>query len=504
MIIVRFLAALIVIAGLIWSLAFSQSATARYQYYENWFSPTFLNEDPVDVVIIGRSGLQTAINADKFSAELEAVSGNPQKVIDLSKSWSGADTQLVQARDILDNADVETLVVQMYPDVAREHEMFFELATYSDIFRGSFAYADMNAVEKLQRALSLSLRKWSSSLSKLVAGEFEARRSLPPTRGSADPTPAPDAQNDQAQSDWAAAVGADWQTKPSDVWDITANYDARNRFFYQEIVDLAEERDVRLVFLFLPELYNAPMNPDFVTKLRDRYGAIDILAPTVDDIINIYPDAYADHGHANEQGQDYFNRMYAQQLDALLKGVAPSFYTVDGLADGGQSATEALIERAAEDLPNVIDGIDLSPVADGLIRDGDLTLIVQGRADYGLNAELLIVRFYDSAALIQVYNDISPRRAETYELVQPIEQVGGTVAAQVRAIFSRECSAAGEDFGQIIETLDAERARTTLRVSHQFIYDHNCAKLVFQVLNASPSIPITLRFDRNVASIQEG
>lgn len=467
----------VVICIFFFTLWHSDTAEARYQYYDQWYAPTFKIQGKVDAVMIGRSGMQTAFNSEKFSKAMSAELGRPYHAVDLSKSWSGTDTQYIQARDILQNTEVDVLLVQIYPDAAREHEMFYQLATYGDIFEGSFAYEEMNLVDQWQRALSLSLKKWAQHLTLLTSSQWKKLPSGSIDLMDYDPTPSAQSQNYEAQQSWIAEVGDQWREKSCDLWPIDAAYDARNRHFYKKIVKLAKDHNTRLAFVFFPELYNAPMTEQFVVQLQSEYGPVDILSPKVQDLEWMYPSAYADHGHANEDGQDFAMRMYARQLFDVLEGKTLEFSQCRTMDEEPQNAS----------LP----GVEFAEVLNGELVEGNVTWLFEGKAQSGKLAGKTVLSLSDPKGLIRLYPDAVVKAGDTVTVRGRIERLGGNKDTNIRVLLSRDCSTNAEDYGQILESWAPDEMRE-FSVSHKFQSSHGCLKLILNALDATPQNPLNL------------
>lgn len=305
----------IVLAG----FAFVQSPVARYQYYPQLIRPTFNFSGEIDILALGRSGFMTMFNSDKFAAALRQETGGGSTIVDVSKNWSGADTHYLQLRDISNRLRIKNAIVQIYPDVAREHPKFHELATFPDLVEGSLAYQGQGLAWRLYRAYTLAVKKVREVSTRLLGGTFvwfDLAGGQPVV--THDVHPSANQQADAKVAKWAKAVGVDWKSKPPRTWLFNSDFDARNRYYYRKIVALAKEKGIRLIFLYYPELYDAELGSDFVRALSAYYGNTPVVYPRAADLEWLYRNGYADHGHSNQAGQDYAASVYVRQLVPLL------------------------------------------------------------------------------------------------------------------------------------------------------------------------------------------
>ncbi|GLQ21969.1 hypothetical protein ACFFUB_11455 [Algimonas porphyrae] len=199
------------------------------------------------------------------------------------------------------------------------------------------------------------------------------------------------------------------------------------------------------------------------------------------------------------------NRAHKGITAAVLTGILLAGCS-DAQDPGGSVAVTPVKETPVEQTPASQDvSLDLDtalvPVNDRQIRTGGVSVLLDGRADYVVEPDALYIRFYDSLPMVQVFMDAKPEAGDAYELSLDVEQVAGDYAARVRAIFSRDCSTSGDDFNQVEQQLGQDAGEVTISVPHSFAYPHDCTKMVFQVLNAYPETPLTLRFDPNVATV---
>lgn len=199
------------------------------------------------------------------------------------------------------------------------------------------------------------------------------------------------------------------------------------------------------------------------------------------------------------------NRAHKGITAAVLTGILLAGCS-DAQDPGGSVAVTPVKETPVEQTPASQDvSLDLDtalmPVNDRQVRTADVSVLLDGRADYLVQPDGVYIRFYDSLPMVQVFTDVKPSEGEAYELQLNAEQVAGDYTARVRTIFSRDCSTSGDDFNQAERQLGVDAGNVLISVPHVFTYSHDCTKMVFQVLNAYPETPLTLRFEPSVAIV---
>jgi len=149
----------------------------------------------------------------------------------------------------------------------------------------------------------------------------------------------------------------------------------------------------------------------------------------------------------------------------------------------GQPAEKAAPVESAPEL-------SFQPVADGRLEVGEATWLFEGPAATATQDGKTLIRLEGPTAIVRVFQ--TPVEAgKAYDLKVGVERTGGNAPAEVRAILSRDCAVAAEDFSQQ-QTMVSPGQSANLTVTHTFKRSYPCAKMVLHVVNASAADPAVI------------
>ena len=252
------------------------------------YSRTFENSKSIDIAFSGASHFACGIMDELIENELNNNSDSPITVANLGYCRGGRDVQYVMLKDILKHKNPKILFIEIAEDEPRKsHPVFPFLAESNDLF-GSFEFFNQRYFKSLWNGL-------------IVRFEFFKFKLMHKTYFTPDNTTDFGylysdqlASSEEMESNRKAWKNKLNRPKPELIKTIERNY---SKHYLTKIVQLANHRNCRVLFFYLPESgsnLKEPLNMKFY----------ETLAPVVslpDTIIN-NPANWKDPMHFNDTG----------------------------------------------------------------------------------------------------------------------------------------------------------------------------------------------------------
>lgn len=264
------------------------------------FDPT-----PIDIAFIGTSHTMNGIDAEAFERQLSAATGSCVHAVNLAIPSYGRNLHWLLVRELLTHRQVRTLVIETFENETRKpHPLFAHVAEVADVLSAP-VLININYLHDVVRLPWRQLSLWAESLSPEAWGlrrrpdlaDYDGSNvdntrvvnvggiALTPLRDTAMAPAALEAAAAAQRADkrlhWLGPRFADWE------------YVLPNTYL-RRILDLAHERGVEVVFLYLPGYGNPPAPVD-----NRLYQGAPML--TANDVL-ARSDAWLDVNHLNMLG----------------------------------------------------------------------------------------------------------------------------------------------------------------------------------------------------------
>lgn len=220
---------------------------------------------PIDVAFIGTSHTQSGIDDARVEAQARAM-GLDARVVNFAVPHLGRDLEFVVVRELLAHRPVRTLVVELQETEARApHPGFQRLGTVQDLLQAPWL-VNTGLVENFVR---LPVRQTRYALASVLPAAFGMQAAFDPAAYEGphwNDTYIPHGFTEPRtrQEDWAfhepelrklrrETDAKEQLARRFDGLPLQSNLLYRyNEIYLQRMVDLARDKGVRLVFLYLP------------------------------------------------------------------------------------------------------------------------------------------------------------------------------------------------------------------------------------------------------------
>jgi hypothetical protein len=229
---------------------------------------------PIDIAFIGTSHTQSGVNSQLVEKSLAAF-GDKRHVVNLAVPHLGRDMHYLVARELLENRNVQTLVVEVqYMEARAPHPGFQRLATVGDILTQPL-FVNVGVVDNLARLPMRQLELFAKTMRPGWFGlqaEFANDAYEGPhyddtylSHGTDKPrTSVNQRAHFKEELGWIQQdiVQKQALARRTDFAILSENPLYRvNNIYLQMLLEMAERRSVKLVFMYLPHL-DAPIAPE--------------------------------------------------------------------------------------------------------------------------------------------------------------------------------------------------------------------------------------------------
>lgn len=304
--------ALVFVAFLVAAVRWADSPNIRYQQFPRAYEIIYGTQGSVDVAATGSSRLASMVDAHLLAERLAETETSKVVVVDLGHPFSDIGFDYLILRDLLDNHDVNTLVVDF--SVSAAHPQFFRIGRVADIIESNMAQAGWSVWRGTHLAARDLARKFSALGVALVQGRIRnlAPRSPAGTRTTDSPlggffvypTLLAELQIER---------GSRWLEEPELKMDVEAPEFVRFTHFWDKLANLARDRGVELIITSTTRIYTPPVDRAFMAELEQRFDAT-VVQMGRDELAALYATGYIEPFHANEIGR----RMWSEWLAGVL------------------------------------------------------------------------------------------------------------------------------------------------------------------------------------------
>jgi hypothetical protein len=277
------------------------------------YNTIFRESGDVDVVSIGSSRALRAISGPHGGTLLGEALGRDAVWLDLSRSWRGRGQIYRQVVDTLDNRDVDTLLVEYFPD-SRYYGRYAKTATALDLIEDIVISEHLSMYERIAFSMRTAMLKYASFLTALVyeprgliirkpkrsqsvdciTGESPLKKAKLAVRLKSYPVPA---------------------TSPQKDWAMDAPSEARNSGYIEKIIASAQQKGVKIYFFKVPLLNEGPLSDAMSEGFRARFG-VELLNMNYTQANGLFatPNNYGDATHMRDGGRRYYTAWLTSEL----------------------------------------------------------------------------------------------------------------------------------------------------------------------------------------------
>lgn len=314
----RWCALVSVLVGVAGFIVFTD--TPRFRYEDYYYQCRMIYgvdsaKGDVDLAVMGSSRSMRAMQADTLARKVEERYGRSPTIYDLSRSYRDMGHMLTFVTDLLNEAKVNMLLVE-YKETGNQwrHPYFERTATFAQIAESFSSRPSVPALGRIQEQVRLVLDRLTYRATQFLEGDI-ARDCAPSKRSKAvttDPS-TPWYVSSELLVSQREKHGQTWRSEAAMVVDIEAKEEERNTFYIRRMIDLARKHDTEIFFYYISTLYSPPLDPAFVARFEETFGA-PLLYLLPDDLDRIYPTGFTDATHMGWGGSDLYMTRLAELL----------------------------------------------------------------------------------------------------------------------------------------------------------------------------------------------
>ncbi len=216
------------------------------------------NKTTVAIAFVGSSRSMAAIRPEQNHSAAEYIGSGTDVIFDASRSHRGMGHNFIIARDIIEQAEVKNLVVEINNSRPKHHRNFFQKAKMSDIFSALiFNLANYNFSEVAVTAEMIAKRL--ADRAGLVARSITENNRSKKLKHSnlIDCSPSKDYVEPgkfKKNKDRFKSL-EQYLTKKAKPIDFKRNENKRMLYYVNNLINVAEQNGVCLHFIFVPGYY---------------------------------------------------------------------------------------------------------------------------------------------------------------------------------------------------------------------------------------------------------
>lgn len=223
----------------------------------------FQDDRNIDIAFSGASQIGAAIMDELIQNQLNDSCGHQLQVANLGYCRRGRDLQYIMLKDLFEQKTPEVLVVEVYEDEPKKsHPVFPYLAGSSELFH-TFVWFNQRFPAALWKGLVVRFE----FIKYRVFNEKSSSLKNPPGFGyrHSGHVATPEIL-EQNRKNWQRRLS---KSKPEIIRNLELNY---SKHYLKKIVQLANQNDCKVLFLYLPESGSGMQQPalrEFYSKLSD-------------------------------------------------------------------------------------------------------------------------------------------------------------------------------------------------------------------------------------------
>lgn len=265
------------------------------------YNRIFINSKPIDIGLIGSSRMMCGLSDYQLEKEIQEKGHWKPKVANLGLCRLGRTLHHSLIQDLIHHKNPSLLLIEVrkredshshfdFPNIADTHDVLFPKVGYHDRYVEQFAIALKNRFHSIrQRILEIPIGGDTIGVHQ-THGFIPTGKIIQMKASQIQPSPAPTQQHSE---DWLYS------------------YENRvPRTYLNEIHQLAQSKNIRLVFLYLPGFNSHPKQLPLEKAFYEKMGTVWI--PPAEIYSN--PKHWADPNHLNETGMTELTHWVAKQI----------------------------------------------------------------------------------------------------------------------------------------------------------------------------------------------
>jgi len=305
------------ISGIVFALGQKDSRQFRYQdlpCHLGILNDLKGNDVKISHAFFGSSKSFEAINSELIDESLARYESQSEsaKTLDFSRSWRASGLSLVMMRDLMQVSQADSFYVEVnFTNKAVYHPYWYSVATYGDIYRDYGSRSDISSLKRVEILFKTLAKKVTHDLNGILTGRTKLNISKS-KRAQYDCSSVNGRERPDHRSR-AKSRNMKWKD-PTFKWDHLSDFESRNDFYFQEIVDLASSNGKNLFFVYYYPSYGTVLEPFFVKRFESRYGVPLIHLNDTGILESVYETGYRDINHMNTTGQLQFAEWFAEKM----------------------------------------------------------------------------------------------------------------------------------------------------------------------------------------------
>ncbi len=262
----------------------------------------FQNDTPIDIAFMGTSHTGCGINDSLIENSLTNQHNINKKVANLAYCTIGRDIQFPLVKDLLTTKNPELIIMEVTEEESKSsHQDFPYIADLNDVFQPELIYNPSllkGTYSAFFSRFDYTRKRFVKRLTLRVPLTYKNRHSYVPFKFTADKTFLRKHKESQVNR---------YSKK---MWDPMSNIKLKYpKKYIQKIVDLAKNKNIKLIFLYLPSYGSTlklPLEYDFYTE----FGEVWIPPNTI--LIN--SEHWVDGEHLNYTGSTKLAKWLTEEI----------------------------------------------------------------------------------------------------------------------------------------------------------------------------------------------
>jgi len=315
---IRLAVLIVFVAVLMFAFSYSQLGYVRWAEDSCHYSLIHSNDTTViDLAVFGSSRTMRAVHAPLLATEINLKVEKPWTVYDLSRQQRGMGHNYVMIKELLENREVKTILIEY--NISRQkkyHDLFYLKASLADLWFDYLSEQKIGRVKRLgllaRRLAERTSKRWEQALLTMkLKVEPEESKAKPGVsvdcngyRNSIEPSVLEAAEEKNSEKYFTERFN----------WDFDSEREYRTSYYVNAIVVLAREYGVEPIFFHSVGRYTSVLDKKLLANFESRFGAR-ILQPEDGDLKRWFAaKSYADTSHMSPVGAAYFAKWLAQRL----------------------------------------------------------------------------------------------------------------------------------------------------------------------------------------------
>jgi len=308
----------LVVAFSVLVLAFADLPQIRYTEDKCLGELIWGQTGDIDIVSIGSSSARSGFSSDFLEDELFQRTGKHLIIYNMARAWRDSGHNYVVIKDLLERRKVKMLLVEYNSTEDPYHVYYPRKSKLADLFENFSVDSNDNFIIKLHTVVSWIFDRSSLRLS-------EAMRNLKykqPLYTNYKIKPAITSTCDSITNREAYRVNNLYTTNPkkksNEKWDIHSIFEARNKYYNQKIIDLAQSHGTKIIFTTYTKLYHGLVDPKVIDEFEKTFNS-EYIYPNEQKHDEFFKkENYLDSSHMNMVGQKQRMKWLADEISKKI------------------------------------------------------------------------------------------------------------------------------------------------------------------------------------------